>query len=418
MKFTRRIAALLSLILCIVVSTALAWLPSPIRQSTRTRRSNPALFYREHVVNGDIKPSGAVSKQCQPQPSLVTTLKTGMTLSRYMRELTHDNPELHEIESIFSSLQTATKTISNLVRRAQLTGHTGNTDEGAVNVQGEEQKKLDVLTNDILKEALKYTGKVSILASEEEDDPISIDHRGQLAGQNVIVDHEGRFTALFDPLDGSANADAGIPVGTIFGIFRNVDSIDHEGLQNTLQAGRKLVAAGYCLYSSYTTLVFSLGDGLGVHGFTLDDAIGEYVLTHPDIQIPTRGKIFSFNQGNYFDWDSSTQDYIRNLQLGLGETQTRYSSRYIGSMVGDTHRTLLYGGIFGYPADRNHPQGKLRLLYEAAPMAFLVEQAGGLALSDQDERILDVQPKSVHQRVPCVYGSRDDVLEWQSYHKE
>lgn len=251
-----------------------------------------------------------------------------------MMELAHENPaEMQEIESIFSSLQSATKTISNMVRRSHLMGTTGQAVDGTVNVQGEEQKKLDIITNDVLKQALQYTGKVSIVASEEEDVPVMVDNNFEKrvsgdAGGEVIVDHEGRYTALFDPLDGSANVDASIPTGTIFGIFKNVEG-RFEGKespldQNTLQSGRKLVAAGYCLYSSSTTLVFSLGGG--VHGFTLDDTIGEFVLTHPDIQIPSRGKIFSFNQGNYFDWDFSLQDYLRNLQLGLGETQTRYSS--------------------------------------------------------------------------------------------
>jgi len=418
--------------------------------TTASRRIVPTRKTKSNTALPSTRVNGISNRVVQEKPSLVVKQKqpaatatrykkpancenllagsshnAGVTLSRYMMELAHQNPaEMQEIESIFSSLQTATKTISNLVRRSHLMGTTGQAIDGNINVQGEEQKKLDIITNDVLTQALQYTGKVSIVASEEEDVPVVVDNNFEKrvsgdAGGEVIVDHEGRFTALFDPLDGSANVDASIPTGTIFGIFKNVEGSfgakDCPLDQNTLQPGRKLVAAGYCLYSSSTTLVFSLGEG--VHGFTLDDTIGEFVLTHPDIQIPVRGKICSFNQGNYFDWDFSLQDYIRNLQLGLGETQTRYSSRYIGSMAADIHRTLLYGGIFGYPADSNHPKGKLRLLYEAAPMAFLVEQAGGRALSGETP-ILDLQPESIHQRVPCVFGSRDDVLEMRKYYDE
>lgn len=405
----------------------------------KTVQDNPPAATAAAVLEPATKSSsGTTSTGSHVSPtSSTTSATTPMTLSRYMMELAHHNPDYQEIESIFSSLQTATKTISHLVRRAHLTPGLTGTATHSINIQGEEQKQLDIITNTVLKQALSYTGKVSIVASEEEDVPLAVrmppksSHDADVrpvsgdAGGEVVVDHEGRYTALFDPLDGSANVDAGIPVGTIFGIYRNVDnkSMDTQNgnnnkdycpiEQNTLQPGKRLVAAGYCLYSSSTMLVFSLGHG--VVGFTLDDTIGEYVLTHPSIVMPKRGRILSFNQGNFFDWDTPLQNYVRNLQLGLGETQTRYSSRYIGSLVADVHRTLLYGGIFGYPADRFYPHGKLRLLYEVAPMAFLVEQAGGRALSGT-RRILDIEPKAVHQRVHCVLGSRDDVLEMRKYY--
>lgn len=346
-----------------------------------------------------------------------------------MMETTRMNPELKEIESIFISLQTAVKAISNLVRTSSLKGNTGlEGGGGAINIQGEEQKKLDVMSNDVLKSALRWNGRLATIASEEEDAPVDAvlrDSRGNpVYSSDVVVDQEGRYVAVFDPLDGSSNIDAGIPVGTIFGIFERKDeecSLDFDNeeaerrcLQDTLQPGKNLVAAGYALYSSATSMVFTLG--CGVNGFTLDEKIGEFVLTHENIKIPNRGKIYSFNEANRWDWDEPLQKYITDIQQGLGETKTKYSSRYIGSMVADVHRTLQYGGIFGYPADKKSPDGKLRLLYEAAPMSFLCEQAGGLAISGKN-RILDIPPTNVHQRVPCILGSIDDVKELRRYYR-
>lgn len=367
--------------------------------------------------------------------------QTGVTLSRYILEMVRANPELAEIESIFTSLQTATKTIAQLVRRSYFNDMQGlQGGGGSVNVQGEEQKKLDVVTNEVLKNALKWSGKFTSLASEEEESPVSVvlDNLGrQVYSSEVVVtrDERGGYIAVFDPLDGSSNVDAGIATGTIFGIFASEpecpifdddDNVDDDSsddaldlaeqrcLQDTLQPGRNLVAAGYCLYSSAVTLVFTLG--CGVMGFTLDESIGEFRLTHPHIVIPPRGKIYSFNEANRHDWDAPLQRYIEDLQKGRGETQQRYTSRYIGSMVADIHRTLLYGGVFGYPSDKKNPDGKLRLLYEAAPMAFLMEQAGGRALTGH-HRILDIVPHSVHQRVPCILGSPEDVDECRRYYE-
>eukprot|EP00537_Pseudo-nitzschia_pungens_P002325 CAMPEP_0172368332 /NCGR_PEP_ID=MMETSP1060-20121228/26435_1 /TAXON_ID=37318 /ORGANISM="Pseudo-nitzschia pungens, Strain cf. cingulata" /LENGTH=496 /DNA_ID=CAMNT_0013092881 /DNA_START=114 /DNA_END=1604 /DNA_ORIENTATION=- len=353
--------------------------------------------------------------------------ETGVTLSRYMKELVRANPDLEEIESIFTSLQVACKTLSNLVKTSAISGLTGLEDGGgSINVQGEEQKKLDVIANDVLKRALRWSGQLSTIASEEEDKPVNILGNAIFSGE-ILIENSGRYVAVFDPLDGSSNVDAGIPVGTIFGIFDSAecsvedmdlddpDKAEEKCLQDTLQPGTNLVAAGYCLYSSATSFVFTLGSG--VYGFTLDETIGEFVLTHPDIKIPKRGKIYSFNEANRWDWDAPLQKYVTDIQKGLGDTKSRYSSRYIGSMVGDVHRTLQYGGIFGYPADIKNPDGKLRLLYEAAPMAFLVEQAGGLALTGKN-RIMDIPPTNVHQRVPCILGSREDVLEMRRYYVE
>jgi fructose-1,6-bisphosphatase I len=318
--------------------------------------------------------------------------QTGITLSRYILEMARANPELNDVESIFTSLQTACKTISSLIRRSAFTGLAGFMEGGgSINVQGEEQKKLDVIANDVLKNALRWSGKLGTLASEEEDTPILVDNFGNAVfSGEIIVEEEGRYVAVFDPLDGSSNVDANIPTGTIFGIFSRNDECDIDGieleedaeqrcLQDTMQPGKNLVAAGYCLYSSATTLVFTLG--CGVFGFTLDETIGEFRLTHPNMVIPTRGSVYSFNEANRWDWDEPLRDYIADIQQGRGDTGKRYTARYVGSMVADVHRTLLYGGIFGYPADKKNPNGKLRLLYEAAPMSFLLEQAGGLALT-------------------------------------
>jgi len=357
---------------------------------------------------------------------------TGITLTRYMVETVLANPHLRELESLMMALQTACKTISNVVERASISGVTGlEGGGGAINVQGEEQKRLDVITNDIMKKALRFSGKVGVLASEEEDIPVSVENGAKYKSSTsfksdvVVEETGGKYIAVFDPLDGSSNVDAGIPTGTIFGIFEEDpnatcdipeegadDSAFAECLANTLRPGNSLVAAGYCLYSSSTFFCLTIGSGVNI--FTLDRSIGEFVLTHKDVKIPKRGKIYSFNEANRFEWEAPLADYVTAIQTAKGESKTQYSSRYIGSMVGDVHRTLLYGGVFGYPGTTKNPNGKLRLLYEAAPMSFLVEQAGGVSTTGR-ERIMDLIPKNVHQRVPCILGSADDVNEAVKY---
>lgn len=330
-----------------------------------------------------------------------------MTLNRFMMDHVRENPEHQDLEGLVSGIQMACKTISNLVSRAGIQDLTGL--QGGINVQGEEQKKLDVISNDVLKNALRFTGKLGVVASEEEDHPVLVEES-----------YDSKYVAVFDPLDGSSNIDAAISTGTIFGIFEEKEEclVDPESSLNeqqmacllqTLQSGKNLVASGYCMYSSSTIMVLTLGDG-SVHGFTLDSQIGEFVLTHPNIRIPSRGKIYSVNEANFYDWDPNLQTYISNLKSGKGESGEKYSSRYIGSMVGDVHRTLLYGGIFAYPGDKKNPNGKLRLLYEGAPMAYIVENAGGKAINGE-KRIMEVEPKSVHQRIPCFLGSPEDVEE-------
>ena len=295
--------------------------------------------------------------------------------------------------------------------------------EGAVNVQGEDQKKLDVITNDILKRALRFTGKLGVLASEEEDAPVD------LSEQEVLYDEGDMFVAVFDPLDGSSNVDAGIPTGTIVGIYEHdaecvidydmMEKMDSESeyvcMINTLQPGTKLLAAAYCLYSSSTFFVLTLGDG--TYGFTLDESIGEFILSHPKIKIPESSSIYSMNESKSWLWDEPLQRVYDGWKKGTGKSGKEYSSRYIGSMVGDVHRTLLYGGVFGYPADTKNPNGKLRLLYEGAPMSYIVEQAGGLATTGV-ERVMEITPTIVHQRVPIMMGSKNEIEEVIEAYKE
>lgn len=336
-----------------------------------------------------------------------------MTLTRYMIQEAMQNEDLEhmqDMQSLMSSIQLACKKIQSLVQRAGITNLTGLEDGGgAVNVQGEEQKKLDVLSNEVLKNALRYSGKMGIIASEEEDEPVMVDEV-----------YSGNYVAVFDPLDGSSNIDAGIATGTIFGVFvqntgclasdweSKIDETELTCLYNTMQPGSNLVAAGYCMYSSSCMMVLTTGSG--VNGFTLDPQIGEFVLTHPNMTIPSRGKIYSFNEANEPAWDPILREYVQKLKTGDNATNTKYSSRYIGSLVADVHRTILYGGVFGYPGDSKNPNGKLRLLYECAPMSFIVEQAGGLATTGK-MRVMDVMPDAVHQRLPLIIGSKDDVQE-------
>lgn len=343
---------------------------------------------------------------------------TGVTLKRYMNEVADLNPELTELTVLFAAIATACKAITNMVKRSQLPSSNTLGLEGEVNVQGEDQKKLDVITNEVLKRALRFTGKMGVLASEEEDVPLDLVNTDKDA---VFADTE-KYVAVFDPLDGSSNVDAGIPTGTIIGIYEHdencamdEDCIGEECteqelkcLTNTLQPGTNLVAAAYCLYSSSTFFVLTLG--AGTHGFTLDENLGEFVLSHPNMKIPETSSIISFNEANTHMWDEPLQNVVSKWKEGTGKSGKSFSSRYIGSMVGDVHRTLLYGGVFGYPGDAKNVNGKLRLLYEGAPMSFIMEQAGGLSTTGQ-KRVMEIAPEYVHQRVPIIMGSKNDIEE-------
>jgi fructose-1,6-bisphosphatase I len=294
--------------------------------------------------------------------------------------------------------------------------------QGAVNVQGEDQKKLDVITNDLLKRALRFTGKLGVLASEEEDEPLGLS--ATWADPTIIMDETQKYVAVFDPLDGSSNVDAGIPTGTIIGIYDHDETCDisqdmEQGssnfneemarcLTNTLQPGTNLVAAAYCLYSSSTFFVLTMGNG--VYMFTLDEQLGEFVLSKPNVKIPDVSSILSMNEANIDMWDEPLKEVVMGWRAGTGRSGKRFSSRYIGSMVGDVHRTLLYGGVFGYPGDTKNVNGKLRLLYEGAPMSFIMEQAGGISTTGR-KRVMEIQPEVVHQRVPMMMGSKNDIQE-------
>jgi len=333
-----------------------------------------------------------------------------------MAEVAMLNPEISELTTLFGAIDTSCKAITNLVKRSQLPSSETLGYQGEVNIQGEDQKKLDVITNDLLKRALRFTGKLGVLASEEEDDPVDLIGNAEGDSQEVIFEETDKYVVVFDPLDGSSNVDAGIPTGTIIGVYEHDENCIVEGepsaeencLANCLQPGTKLVAAAYCLYSSSTFLVLTLGNG--VYMFTLDEEIGEFILSKPNVKIPESHGIISFNEANIANWDEPMKNTVQAWREGTGASGERYSSRYIGSMVGDVHRTLLYGGVFGYPADTKNTTGKLRLLYEGAPMSFIMEQAGGLSTTGT-KRVMEITPDFVHQRVPIVMGSPKDVQE-------
>jgi len=295
-----------------------------------------------------------------------------------------------DLTILLTAIQTTCKFLATNVRKAKLLNLIGVA--GTANVQGEDQKKLDILSNEIMVNTLIACGRTAVLVSEEVDDAIIVEG-----------DKKGRYCVVFDPLDGSSNIDAGVNIGTIFGIYRCKE--DSKGtVEDVLRPGSEMVAAGYCMYGSSANLVISTGNG--VDGYTLDSGMGEFILTHPNIKIPSRGKIYSFNEGNSMYFHEPTLKYLESIKYPANGKP--YSARYIGSMVADVHRTLLYGGIFGYPDDKKTKSGKLRLLYEGNVMAFLVEQAGGVATTGKG-RILDIQPKQIHERCPVFMGSKEDV---------
>jgi fructose-1,6-bisphosphatase I len=253
---------------------------------------------------------------------------------------------------------------------------------------------------------MDHGGHLCVMASEEEEDIIHIPSPYKV----------GKYVLLFDPLDGSSNIDANISIGTIFSIYKRISPDGKPGtLEDCLQQGLKQVAAGYVVYGSSTILVYSTGEG--VHGFTLDPSFGEFLLSHENIKIPKKSKIYSINEGNYLYWHPGLKKYIKYLQAEDEKTSRPYSSRYIGSMVADIHRNLLYGGIFMYPSDSRNPNGKLRLMYECNPMSFIIEAAGGRA-SNGKKRILEIEPKNLHERTPIFIGSEEDVKTVESFMKK
>ncbi|AFH50340.1 Fructose-1,6-bisphosphatase [Ignavibacterium album JCM 16511] len=327
------------------------------------------------------------------------------TLARHIYEEERKYPEATgELSDLLHDLSLAAKVISLEVNKAGLVDILGFT--GSSNVHGEEVKKLDVYAHEMLIKAMDHGGHLCVMASEEDEDIIHIPPEFYI----------GKYVLLFDPLDGSSNIDANVSIGTIFSIYRRVSPGNGPGtIEDCLQPGFKQVAAGYIIYGSSTIFVYTAGNG--VHGFTLDPSFGEFILSHPNIKTPKKGKIYSINEGNYLYWHPGLKKYIKWLQEEDKSTGRPYSSRYIGSMVADIHRNLLYGGIFMYPADIRNPNGKLRLMYECNPMAFIVEQAGGRA-SDGKKRILEIQPEKLHQRVPIFIGSEEDVLMVERFLRE
>lgn len=305
-----------------------------------------------------------------------------------------------EFSFLLSGLTLATKKIQAKVRRAGLTDLLGA--HGEQNPQGEEQQKLDVYANEAMIQSLGCRDSVGILASEENEDPILLPDRTD----------EAKYAVVFDPLDGSSNIDVNVSVGTTFSIFRRPDGVGlDDPVRWILQPGTEQIAAGYVVYGSSTVMVYTVGKG--VHGFTLDPNVGAFVLSHENIQMPKQGKYYSVNEGYRDNFPQPYLDFIDRLRAGdLGHP---YSSRYIGSMVADFHRTLLRGGVFMYPPNKTHSQGKLRLLYEANPIAMIAEQAGGVA-TDGTGRILEIQATRIHQRTPLVVGSQIEMNEFAQSH--
>ena len=324
-----------------------------------------------------------------------------ITLDRHIIEQERQHPEATgQFTGILYDIALAAKMISRAVNQAGLIDILGATER--TNVHGEEVKKLDQYAHEIIFKALDHTGYLCCMASEEAEDPMEIPAQFPT----------GKYALLYDPLDGSSNIDANAPIGTIFSIHRKISDHPRGSLEDLLQPGHRQVAAGYIVYGSATMLVYTTG--AGVHGFTLDPGIGEFLLSHPDMRIPAKPKkIYSVNEGNYAKWSAPQKRFVDDLR-GTHGSGGGFSSRYIGSLVADLHRTLLHGGIFMYPADSSSPNGKLRLLYEAAPLAFITEQAGGRA-SDGQRRIMDIEPSGLHQRTPLYMGSTDLVQRAEQY---
>lgn len=307
-----------------------------------------------------------------------------------------------EFSRLLRDLTLALRILARDVRRAGLNDVLGMTDQ--TNVHGERVKRLDIHANDVIVRAMDHGGHLCVMASEESDGLIHIPDEY----------HKGKYVLVFDPLDGSSNIDVNVSIGTIFSVYKRLDpTLSTDGTEaDCLQPGFKQVAAGYAMYGSSTQLVYSSGNGVDV--FTFDPTIGEFLLTFEKIQIPKRGRIYSVNSGNASKWHQNVRDYVTHLLRPSEDGWRPYSLRYVGTLVADIHRTLHYGGIFLYPADSMLPNGKLRLVYEVNPMAFIIEQAGGSA-SNGTHRILDLQPESLHQRTPCYMGSLDDVREAESF---
>lgn len=313
-----------------------------------------------------------------------------MTLTRFLIGEQRKYPTATgELTNLLNAIQTAIKSVSSAVRKAGMINLFGLAN--TVNVQGEDVKKLDVLANELFINMLKSSYTVHKLISEENKNIIKIDD-----------DKAGKYLIAFDPLDGSSNIEASVSIGSIFAVHKQ------EPKSDELPSGKSIVAAGYALYGSATVIVLAINEG--AHFFMLDPAIGEFILTEANFKIKPRGNIYSVNEGYHSKWDQAMKNYVHNKKYPKDGGKP-YSSRYVGSMVADLHRTFKYGGIFMYPKTSDAPNGKLRVLYECNPMAFIVEKAGGMAMVSPNKRILDIEPNDIHQRSPIFIGSREDVME-------
>jgi fructose-1,6-bisphosphatase I len=327
-----------------------------------------------------------------------------VTLGEFIIERQADFPYAKgELSSLLSDISIAAKIVNREVNKAGLVNILG--EAGTDNIQGESQKKLDVFANEQFLAALASGGECAGVASEENDDIILFDGPAS----------SGKYIVAMDPLDGSSNIDVNVSVGTIFSIYRRKTKNGPATVDDFLQYGSDQVAAGYIVYGSSTMLVYTTGNG--VNGFTLDPSIGEFCLSHPNMRIPKSGNIYSVNQGNFVHFPEGVKRYIKNLQIDDKDNKKPYTLRYIGSLVSDFHRNLIKGGIYIYPTTLASPKGKLRLMYEANPMAMIVEQAGGKA-TDGFNDILEIRPTDIHQRVPLFVGSETLVVESMRFMKE
>lgn len=333
----------------------------------------------------------------------------GTTLTQFIIEEQRRIPgATGDFTSLLNDVVTACKKIACAVNRGGLIGILGSAE--SENVQGETQKKLDIISNDVMVNSLEWTGHLAGMASEEMDDPLPI----------PAMYPRGKYLILFDPLDGSSNIDVNVSVGTIFSILRAPEGCENPTVEDYLQPGTRQICAGYAVYGPATMLV--LTSGHGVNGFTLDRSIGEFILSHPDMTIPADTREFAINMSNQRHWEAPVRRYVDEcIQGAEGVRGEDFNMRWIASMVAEVHRILTRGGIFMYPIDEKlkakGQEGKLRLMYEANPMGFIVEQAGG-ACSTGHERIMELKPTGLHQRVPVILGSRNEVERVVAYHRE
>ncbi|MCL2449528.1 MAG: class 1 fructose-bisphosphatase [Polyangiaceae bacterium] len=344
-----------------------------------------------------LAPSAVSAPSAVPAPPEFAPPVVGTTLEEHIMSGFHGvTGAMGDFSSLLNAIGLAVRIVHMRVRAAGLAGMLGYT--GDTNVQGEQVQKLDAYANEVMCTVLERSGRCAMVVSEE-------------LGDARVLSESGRYIVCFDPLDGSSNIDVNISIGTIFCVLR-AQSAGGRLLEGALQPGTRIAAAGYAVYGSATTLFLSTGRG--VHGFTLDPSVGEFFLSHPNVRCPERGRTYSINEGNSALWGDAVRRWNAWVKSEDKDAGRPYGHRYVGSLVADAHRTLVKGGIFAYPADRKSHEGKLRLLYEANPMAYLFEQAGGLAI-DGVERILDIEPRSIHQRTPLVVGSASDVRAFREF---